>query len=154
MLGIGLADRTGFIGALLKATLLAVPPALLTPTVFLVGVVSSVALDAGYVVLPPLAAALYLAAGRSPLVGLAAVFAGVSAGFGANLMITSLDIILAGFSSAGAQILDSDYAVDVRANLWFMQLVRFAMRPAFSIYLDLHFHRSTPFRDDLCITAE
>jgi len=122
MLGIGLADRTGFIGAMLKATLLAVPPALLTPTVFLVGVVSSVALDAGYVVLPPLAAALYLAAGRSPLVGLAAVFAGVSAGFGANLMITSLDIILAGFSGAGAQILDSDYSVDVRANLWFMQV--------------------------------
>jgi aminobenzoyl-glutamate transport protein len=122
MLGIGLADRTGFIGALLKATLLAVPPALLTPTVFLVGVVSSVAMDAGYVVLPPLAAALYLAAGRSPLVGLAAVFAGVSAGFSANLMITSLDIVLAGFSSAGAQILDSDYAVGARANLWFMQV--------------------------------
>jgi aminobenzoyl-glutamate transport protein len=53
-------------------------------------------------------------------VGLAAVFAGVAAGFGANLMITSLDIILAGFSGASAQILDSGYAVDVRANLWFM----------------------------------
>ena len=121
MLGIGLADRTGFIGALLKATLLAFPPALLTPAVVLVGVVSSLAMDAGYVVLPPLAAALYQAAGRSPLVGLAAVFAGVAAGFSANLVITSLDIILAGFSSAGAQILDSDYAVGVRANLWFMQ---------------------------------
>jgi len=122
MLGIGLADRTGFIGALLKATLLAFPPALLTPAVVLVGVVSSLAMDAGYVVLPPLAAALYQAAGRSPLVGLAAVFAGVAAGFSANLVITSLDIILAGFSSAGAQILDSDYAVGVSANLWFMQV--------------------------------
>jgi aminobenzoyl-glutamate transport protein len=79
-------------------------------------------MDAGYVVLPPLAAALYQAAGRSPLVGLAAVFAGVSAGFSANLVITSLDIILAGFSSAGAQILDSGYAVGVSANLWFMQV--------------------------------
>jgi len=120
MLGIGLADRSGFIGALLKATLLAVPPALLTPTVFLVGVVSSIALDAGYVVLPPVAAALYAAVGRSPLVGLAAVFAGVSAGFSANLTITSLDTILAGFSEAGARILDPDYAVAATANLWFM----------------------------------
>jgi aminobenzoyl-glutamate transport protein len=120
MLGIGLADRTGFIGALLKATLLAVPPSLLTPTVFLVGVVSSIALDAGYVVLPPVAAALYAAVGRSPLVGLGAVFAGVSAGFGANLTLTSLDTILAGFSEAGARILDAEYAVAATANLYFM----------------------------------
>ena len=100
MLGIGLADRTGFIGALLKAALVAVPPRWLTPAVFAIGVISSVALDAGYVVLPPIAAALFHAVGRSPLVGLAAVFAGVSAGFSANLMITGLDTILAGFSEA------------------------------------------------------
>jgi aminobenzoyl-glutamate transport protein len=120
MLGIGLADRTGFIGALLKAALLAVPPALLTPAVFLVGVVSSIALDAGYVVLPPVAAALFAAVGRSPLVGLGAVFAGVSAGFGANLTLTSLDTILAGFSEAGARILDPEYEVAATANLHFM----------------------------------
>ena len=120
MLGIGLADRTGFIGALLKAVLLAVPPAWLTPTVFLVGVVSSIALDAGYVVLPPVAAALFAAVGRSPLVGLGAVFAGVSAGFGANLTLTSLDTILAGFSEAGARLLDPEYAVAATANLHFM----------------------------------
>ena len=120
MLGIGLADRTGFISALLKATLLAVPPAWLTPTVFLVGVLSSMALDAGYVVLPPIAATLYAAVGRSPLVGIAAVFAGVAAGFSANLAVTSLDTILAGFSEAGARILDADYVVSATANYWFM----------------------------------
>ena len=122
MLGIGLADRTGFLGALLKAILVAVPPALLTPAVFFVGVLSSVGLDAGYVVLPPLAAALYAAAGRSPLVGLAAVFAGVSAGFSANLVVTSLDLILANFSAAGASLLDPDYRVDARANLTFLRV--------------------------------
>jgi len=120
MLGIGLADRTGFISALLKAALLAVPPALLTPAVFLVGVISSIALDAGYVVLPPLAAALFAAVGRSPLVGLGAVFAGVAAGFGANLTLTSLDTILAGFSEAGARLIDPEYAVAATANLHFM----------------------------------
>lgn len=120
MLGIGLADRSGFLGALLRSTLLAVPPRLLTPAVVLVGVCSSIALDAGYVVLPPLAAALYHAVGRPPLAGLAAVFAGVAGGFSANLTVTSLDAILAGFSEAGARILDPGYRVAVTANLHFM----------------------------------
>ncbi len=122
MLGIGLAERTGFIGALLKATLLAVPPALLTPTVFFVGVMSSMALDAGYVVLPPVAMALFLAAGRSPLVGLAAVFAGVSAGFSANLFPTSLEPLLAGFSTSAAQLIDPEHEVAATANLRFIQV--------------------------------
>ncbi|MDJ0850868.1 MAG: AbgT family transporter [Myxococcota bacterium] len=122
MLGIGLAERTGFIGALLKASLLAVPASLLTPTVFFLGVVSSIGLDAGYVVLPPVAAALYAAVGRSPLVGLAAVFAGVSAGFSANLVVTSLDPLLAGFSEEAAHLVAPGYAVAATANLWFMQV--------------------------------
>jgi aminobenzoyl-glutamate transport protein len=120
MLGIGVAERTGFIGALLKATLMAVPQWLLTPTIFFVGVMSSMGLDAGYVVLPPLAAALYRAVGRSPLVGLAAVFAGVSAGFSANLLPTSLDPMLAELSTAGARLIDPQYAVAATSNWWFM----------------------------------
>jgi aminobenzoyl-glutamate transport protein len=120
MLGIGVAERTGFIGALLKATLMAVPAWLLTPTIFFVGVMSSMGIDAGYVVLPPVAAALYHAVGRSPLVGLAAAFAGVSAGFSANLLPTSLDPLLAELSTAGAELVDPDYAVAATANWWFM----------------------------------
>jgi aminobenzoyl-glutamate transport protein len=120
MLGIGLAEKSGFIGALLKATLLAVPPALLTPTVVFVGVMSSMGLDAGYVVLPPVAAALYLSVGRSPVVGIAAVFAGVAAGFGANLLPTSLDPLLANFSTASARLVDPGYTVAATANWWFM----------------------------------
>jgi len=122
MLGIGLAERTGFITTLLKATLLAVPPALLTPTVIFVGVMSSIALDAGYVVLPPVAMALFQAAGRSPLVGLAAVFAGVAGGFSANLVLTGLEPLLAGLSQAGARILDPEYVVAPTANLRFIQV--------------------------------
>jgi aminobenzoyl-glutamate transport protein len=83
---------------------------------------SSMALDAGYVVLPPVAMALFAAAGRSPLVGLAAVFAGTSAGFSANLAPTSLEPLLAGFSTSAAQILDPDYEVAVTANLLFIQV--------------------------------
>jgi aminobenzoyl-glutamate transport protein len=120
MLGIGLADRSGFLGAALKALLLAMPARLLTPAVVFVGVQSSMAIDAGYVVLPPVAAALYAAVGRSPLAGIAAVFAGVAAGFSANLLVTGLDAILAGFTEAGARILDADYTVAVTANLHLM----------------------------------
>src|SRR5512145_305501 len=120
MLGIGLADRGGFLGAALKALLLAMPARLLTPAVVFVGVQSSMALDAGYVVLPPVAAALFAALGRSPLAGIAAVFAGVAAGFSANLLVTSLDAILAGFTEASAHIVDARYAVAATANLHFM----------------------------------
>lgn len=120
MLGIGVAERSGFIGALLRAVMLAVPNWLLTPTMVFVGVMSSMGLDAGYVVLPPLAAALYRSVGRSPLVGLAAVFAGVSAGFSANLFVTSLDPMLSEFSTAAAQLRDPAYQVAATANWWFM----------------------------------
>ena len=120
MLGIGVAERTGLIGALLKAFMLVVPGRLLTPAVFFIGVMSSLGTDAGYVVLPPLAAVLFQAMGRSPLAGIAAVFAGVSAGFSANLFITALDPLLAGLSTEGARVIDADYAVNPAANWWFM----------------------------------
>jgi aminobenzoyl-glutamate transport protein len=120
MLGIGVAERTGLIGAALRSFMLIVPGRLLTPAMVFIGIMSSMASDAGYVVLPPLAAALYLAVGRSPLAGLAAVFAGVSAGFAANLFVTGLDPLLANFSQLGAQVIDEDYRVNPAANWWFM----------------------------------
>ena len=120
MLGIGIAERTGLIGAALRSFMLMVPGSLLTPAMVFIGIMSSLASDAGYVVLPPLAAALYLAVGRSPLAGLAAVFAGVSAGFAANLIVTGLDPLLANFTQIGAQVIDADYRVNPAANWYFM----------------------------------
>ncbi|HRP63664.1 MAG TPA: AbgT family transporter [Phycisphaerales bacterium] len=120
MLGIGIAERTGMIGAGLKAFMLVVPSFLLTPAMVFIGIMSSLATDAGYVVLPPLAAALYKSVGRSPLAGLAAVFAGVSAGFNANLLITGLDPMLAGFTETGARVIEHDYPVNPACNWWFM----------------------------------
>ncbi|MEX2215365.1 MAG: AbgT family transporter [Phycisphaeraceae bacterium] len=120
MLGIGVAEKTGLIGAALKLFMLATPRSLLTPAMVFLGIMSSLGLDAGYVVLPPVAAALYKSVGRSPLVGLAAVFAGVSAGFSANLVITGLDPLLAGLTQEGARISVKDYEVASSANLYFM----------------------------------
>ena len=127
MLGIGIAERTGAIGALLKVFMLITPRKLLTPAMILIGIISSMALDAGYVVLPPIAAALYKSVGRSPLVGLAAVFVGVSAGFSANLLITGLDPLLAGFTQEGARILDANYEVAATCNWWFMIVSTFLL---------------------------
>ncbi|MDP7051520.1 MAG: AbgT family transporter, partial [Verrucomicrobiota bacterium] len=120
MLGIGIAERTGFIGSALKAILMVVPACLLTPAVVFMGIMSSMTSDAGYIILPPLAAALYKAVGRSPLAGLAAVFAGVAAGFNANLFITSLEPLLAGLANDGAQVIDPDYQLNPACNWWFM----------------------------------
>jgi aminobenzoyl-glutamate transport protein len=120
MLGIGVAEKTGAIGALLRVMMLFTPMRMLTPAMVFIGVMSSMAADAGYVVLPPLAAALYKAVGRSPLVGLAAVFAGVSAGFSANLLPTGIDPLLAGLTQEGAQILDPGYTVNPLCNYYFM----------------------------------
>lgn len=120
MLGIGLAERSGLLPTLFTQLAAVTPASLLTPAMVLLGIQSSLALDAGYVVLPPLAAVLYHAAGRPPLAGIAAVFAGVSAGFGANLLITALDPLLAGFSQSGASLIDTDYRVAATANWWLM----------------------------------
>ena len=120
MLGIGMAERTGLLSAVLRYVILHTPPSLLTPVTMFLGIMSSVAVDAGYVVLPPIAAALYMAAGRSPLTGIAVAFAGVSAGFSANLFITALDPLLAGFTQSAATIIAPEYQVAVTANWWFM----------------------------------
>ena len=120
MLGIGVAERCGLLPALLARAMRVTPARLLTPMVVFLGILSSVTLDAGYVVLPPLAALLFHSAQRSPLAGLAAAFAGVSAGFSANLVLTALDPMLAGLSTTGARIIDADYQVAATANWWFM----------------------------------
>lgn len=120
MLGIGIAERSGFLSALLARCMTFMPDKLLTPSMLFVGVMSSLAMDAGYIVLPPLAAAIYYAVGRPPLAGIATVFAGVSAGFSANLFITAVDPLLSGLTQAGAAVLDPDYQVAVTCNWWFM----------------------------------
>lgn len=120
MLGIGPMERVGLISALLRAALSRVPGMLLTPAMIFLGIMSSLGSDAGYVVLPPLAALAYLAVGRSPLAGIAAVFAGVAAGFNANLLITSLEPLMSNLSQGAAQTIDADRAVAATATWYFM----------------------------------
>ena len=120
MLGIGLAEHSGLLPALFRRTMSKIPSYYLTPASVFIGILSSLAMDAGYIVLPPLAAAIYAAAGRSPLAGIAAVVAGIAAGFSANLVITTLDPLLAGLTQLAAKFLDPNYQVAETANWWFM----------------------------------
>jgi aminobenzoyl-glutamate transport protein len=120
MLGIGVAESSGLISAALKAFISSVPTRLVTFSVVVAGMLSSLAADAGYVVLIPLGAVIFNSMGRHPIAGLAAAFAGVSGGFSANLLLTSLDPLLAGFTGPAAQLIDPAYVVDPTANWYLM----------------------------------
>jgi aminobenzoyl-glutamate transport protein len=119
MLGIGLAEKFGFFGALMRALAFVTPKRFLTPVIVLIGANASVASDAGYIILPPLAAALYLAVGRHPVAGLAAAFAGVAGGFGGGFFPTGGDGALTGFAQDAARIIDPFYTVTILHNAYF-----------------------------------
>jgi aminobenzoyl-glutamate transport protein len=119
MLGIGVAEHTGFINSAIRSLLNITPAKLLTPMVILVGIVSHSAVDAGYVLVIPLGGVIFYAAGRHPLAGIAAAFAGVSGGFSANFVPSSLDPLLQGLSQAGAQILDPNIVLNPLNNYFF-----------------------------------
>ncbi len=120
MLGVGVAEHSGLISAMLKRLVLATPKSLLTPILVFAGIMSNIASDAGYVVLVPLGAIVFMSFGRHPLAGIAAAFAGVSGGFSANLVIGSTDPLLGGISTEAARIMDPTYMVTPVANYYFM----------------------------------
>ena len=120
MLGLGVAEHTGFIGASLRAILAVTPRFLLTPVLVAVGILSHVAVDAGYVLVIPLGGVIFYAAGRHPLAGISAAFAGVSGGFSATFFLpSSLDPLLAGLTQAAAHITDASVRVNPLNNYFF-----------------------------------
>ena len=120
MLGVGVAEWTGLIGDTLKKLIRSVPTRLLTAVVVLAGIVSNIASDAGYVVVIPLGAIVFAGAGRHPIAGLAAAFAGVSGGFSANLIIGPTDALLTGITNAALESANIDYSMSVTGNWYFM----------------------------------
>jgi len=119
LLGVGVAEHAGFINAGLKALLAITPRKLLTPMLILVGLLSHTAADAGYVLVIPLGGVLFYAAGRHPLAGIVAAFAGVAGGFSANPIVCGLDPLLAGITTVGAGVLDASHVVNPLANYYF-----------------------------------
>ena len=120
MLGIGIAEQSGLINAVIRILVLNSPRHLLTFVIVFTGILSNVASDVGYVLLIPLAGVIFLAVGRHPIAGMAAAFAGVSGGFSANLVLGTVDPLLAGLSQEAARILNPAYEVNPTANYFFM----------------------------------
>lgn len=120
MLGVGIAEQSGLIHAMLKGAVKITPAKLVTPMVVFLGVMSNAASDAGYVILIPLGAMIFRAYGRHPMAGLAAAFAGVSGGFSANLLVGTVDALLAGISQTAVSLIDPDYHVAILGNYFFL----------------------------------
>lgn len=119
LLGVGIAEHAGFINACLKSLLIITPRFLLTPMLIAVALVSHTAADAGYVLVIPIGGVMFYAAGRHPLAGIAAAFAGVSGGFSANFLVSGLDPLLAGLTKEGAALIDPEYSVNALCNYYF-----------------------------------
>ena len=131
MLGAGVAERSGFFAAGMSAAVRNAPTALLTPVVALVAMLGNHAADAGYVVLIPLAGILFAAAGRHPLAGIAAAFAGVSGGFSANISPGQLDALLFGITeeAVGASALDPTWTTNIAGNWYFISAMTLLYLP-------------------------
>ena len=108
MLGAGVAERSGFFSAGMRAALRNAPKKAMTPVIVFVAIISTLSADAAYVVLIPLAGVVYAAVGRHPIAGICAAFAGVSGGFSANLLPGPMDALILGVTEPAAQLLDPD----------------------------------------------
>jgi len=120
MLGVGVAEYFGLISALIRKIMLGRSKSVITLMVIFVGLFSSIAVDAGYLVVIPLGAAIFYAVGRHPLAGLAAAFFGVSAGYGANVILTVNDILLSSITQEAARMVDPEAIVVPTSNYYFM----------------------------------
>jgi aminobenzoyl-glutamate transport protein len=127
MLGIAVAEGSGLIAAALKLVVLSAPPRALTVAVVFAGIMSNTGGEVGYVLLIPLAAIMFQSVGRHPLAGMAAAFAGVSGGYSANLLLGTVDPLLAGLSQEAARIVDPGYVVTPAANYYFMAASTFLL---------------------------
>ncbi len=119
MVGVGVAEEAGLVKALIRKLVVVAPPKALTWILVFVGILSSIAADAGYLVLIPLAAAAFISVGRHPLAGLAAAFAAVASAFLVNVLIVPVDGILTEITNDAIRLVNPTRTIDLAANVWF-----------------------------------
>jgi aminobenzoyl-glutamate transport protein len=119
MIGVGVAEQAGLVNALIRKLVIVSPRAALAYILAFVGILSSIAADAGYLVLIPLAGSAFLSVGRHPLAGLALGFASVAAAFTVNMLIKPLDAVLVEFTNDAIHMVDPDKSIGLASNLWF-----------------------------------
>ncbi len=130
LLGIGIAEASGLMSTGLRLLVISAPKKLLTFAIVFAGILSNTASEVGYVVLVPLGGMIFLAVGRNPIAGIAAAFAGVSGGYSANLLLGTIDPLLAGLSEEAARIIDTAYTVNPASNYYFMFVSTFFIATA------------------------
>lgn len=130
LLGIGIAESSGLIGTAMRLFVLKAPRKLLSLVIVFTGILSNMASEIGYVLLIPLAALIFVAAGRHPIAGMAAAFAGVSGGYSANLFLGTIDPLLSGLTQEAAQILEPGRLVNPACNYYFMAASTFFIAAA------------------------
>ncbi len=119
-MGIGLAEQAGLLSAFMRKTMYGAPLWAISLAVMFVGINGNIASDASIVIIPTLAASIYLSLGKNPLVGLMAGYAAACAGFSANLIIAGTDALLAGITQEAVKIIDPSIQVNPSINWYFM----------------------------------
>ncbi|MHB2169861.1 AbgT family transporter [Alsobacter sp. R-9] len=119
MIGAGVAEESGLVKALIRKLVIVSPAGALTYILAFVGIISSIAADAGYLVLIPLAGVAYMSVGRHPLAGLALGFAAVAGAFTVNMLIKPLDAVLVEFTNDAGRLVNPATNIGLASNLWF-----------------------------------
>lgn len=120
LLGVGVAYKSGYLVSLFKILSKKISRKTFTFLVVLLGIISSMFFPVGYVILIPIAAILFITLGRHPSAGICAAFAGITFGYGANIVVNGLDSMLIDYTSSASSILDSVYKVNINGNIYFM----------------------------------
>jgi aminobenzoyl-glutamate transport protein len=118
VIGVGVAERSGLVGGILRGLLAVAPARLLTPVVVAAAIFAHVLSDSAVVIVIPLAGALFFVAGRHPLVGIVAAFGALYGVIFANFVPLGLDAIMAGFSESAARVIAPTYQVNPLSNYW------------------------------------
>ena len=129
MMGAGLADKSGLMTVFLRNSVAGAPKVLVTALIVFIGINAVAVGDAGFVVLPPLAALVFLGLGRHPLAGLYAAYAAVAGGFAACMMVQMGDVIATGFTISAAQLIDPSYNSTPAMNFYFMFVSALVLLP-------------------------
>lgn len=136
VVGSSVAEKSGFLIALMERFLGGAKGWVVTTVVLFLGINLNVAGDAGFIILPPLAAILYMSLGRHPLLGLYVAYAGVAAGFCANCILGMSDALAYGFTEIAAQMIDPEYSASMAINWYFLLVSCFVLTIAGAILVE------------------
>lgn len=120
LMGVSIAEKSGFLPVLMRTIAFSVPRGIVLPVIFILGACGNIGSDAGVVIIPPIAAIIFLKMGLHPVAGLVVGYAGATAGFTANFFIAGTDVLLAGISSEVVSHMPGVREVSATANWYFM----------------------------------